>query len=81
MPHIFKTAIGVLVLAVGLVGSVVAGPLEDGLDAFTHHDYETAIRVLRPFAERANAAAQFALGRMYEEGDGVPQNYAAAVIW
>ena len=32
-------------------------------------------------AEQGNADAQFALGMMHTNGEGVPQNYAEAVIW
>ena len=37
-----------------------------------------AVRVLAPAALRGNARAQAQLGFMYENGFGVPQNYAAA---
>ena len=30
---------------------------------------------------RSNADAQFTLGTMYKNGDGVPQDYAEAVRW
>jgi FOG: TPR repeat, SEL1 subfamily len=32
-------------------------------------------------AENGNARAQFALGVMYHEGKGMPQDYAKAVRW
>ena len=32
-------------------------------------------------AEQGNADAQFALGMMHTNGEGVPQNYAEAAIW
>jgi len=32
-------------------------------------------------AERGNAQAQFSLGRMYDNGQGVRQDYAEAVKW
>lgn len=35
----------------------------------------------RAWAEEGDAAAQFALGRMYADGEGVPQNSAEAVRW
>ncbi len=40
--------------------------------------YARAVRELAPAAHRGNARAQAQLGFMYENGFGVPQNYAAA---
>ena len=71
----------VLLLAVFLSGSAIAGPREDGLDAWLHDDYVTALRLLRPFADRGDATAQYFLGVMYSDGQGVPQDYAEAVRW
>jgi TPR repeat protein len=35
----------------------------------------------RPLAERGNAKAQIILGRMYFDGQGVPQDYSVAMSW
>lgn len=60
---------------------VSAGPFEDVLAAAQVGDYATVLRLLRPLADQGNATAQNNLGRMYENGQGVPQDYAAAVSW
>ena len=36
---------------------------------------------MRRAAEQGRADAQFAMGRMYEDGQGVPQYYAEAMGW
>ena len=36
---------------------------------------------LKKAAEKGNAEAQFELGRIYGNGDGVPQDYQAAIGW
>ncbi len=41
----------------------------------------TALREWRPLAEQGNAKAQYNLGVMYDNGQGVPQDYAKAVEW
>jgi hypothetical protein len=55
------------------------------LGAFSHayhrHDYESAVKALRPLAEDGHAEAQFWLGQMYEFGRGVKQDYTAAFKW
>ncbi len=44
-------------------------------------EYATALRGYRPLAERGDAKAQFGLGLMYGNGEGVPQDYAEALQW
>ena len=70
-----------LILVVCAAGPAVAGPLEDGLAATQKGDYATAVRLLHPLAEQGNVHAQSILGVMYETGQGVPQDHAAAVFW
>ncbi len=64
----------------GLTAPAWAG-FDEGLAAYQRGDYATAIRELRPLAKQGNAQAQYALGIMYNKGEGVPQDYAAAVKW
>ena len=61
---------------------VAAQDFEKAEEATQRGDYTTALREWRLLAEQGNAAlAQFILGGMYEEGKGVPQDYAEAVRW
>jgi TPR repeat protein len=55
--------------------------LYDGLKAYEAGDYTTALKEFRPLAELGHAYAQHNLGVMYDEGAGVPENYAEAVKW
>jgi TPR repeat protein len=41
----------------------------------------TAVRLFRPLAGQGNARAQFNLGVMYYNGQGVPQDYAETLKW
>ncbi len=71
-----------VMLAVVVV--LVAAPAwagQAGLAAYERGDYRTALKEYRPLAEQGDAVAQFALGTMYENGRGVPQNDAKAVRW
>ena len=51
------------------------------LGALMVGDYATALKLIRPLADRGVAEAQVHLGAMYMEGLGVPRNYAEAVKW
>ncbi len=58
-----------------------AGPFEDGNAAYQRGDYATALRLWRPLAEQGDAGAQYNLGLMYREGQGVSQDDAEAAKW
>ncbi len=52
-----------------------------GVAAYSRGDYATALQEFKSLAELGNSNAQFMLGRMYRQGQGVPQDYAEAVKW
>ena len=68
-------------LAIGLCGAAVTGPLEDAASAREHKDFGAALRLLRPLADQGDAAAQEALGQMYQNGEGAPLDAAVAAAW
>jgi len=61
--------------------SAKAGPFEDGVAAYRRQDYATAMSLFLPLAKNGNAAAQYNLGVMYGEGQGVPQDDQQALYW
>jgi len=64
-----------------MIGTAVAGPLEDATTARENGDYATALKLLRPLADQGIAGAEFNLGLMYAAGHGVPQDYVSAHMW
>src|SRR5215471_9505352 len=54
---------------------------QEATDAYDRGDYATAWRELLPLAQQGDAYAQVNLGVMYQQGQGLPQNYAEAVKW
>lgn len=58
-----------------------AASFEDGFAAYSRTDYQTALRIWRPLAERGNASAQFYVGQLYATGKGVQQDDGQAVAW
>ena len=54
---------------------------EEGLDVYIAGDYVTAFREFKTLAEQGDAMAQFNLGYMYYQGEGVTQDNKEAVKW
>ena len=54
---------------------------DKGLAAAQKGDFATALRELTPLAKQGNADAQYNLGVMYENGQGISKNYKTAVKW
>ena len=72
-----------LILAVALLSGTVANAQDfnKGLEAYLSEDFQTSLSEMLPLAEHGHAQAQAYLGFMYENGQGVPQDYAEAVKW
>jgi TPR repeat protein len=76
-----RAAVTASLMLLAIAGAVVAGPIEDGEAARDRKDYATALRLFRSLAEQGDPTAQEHLGVMYENGQGLPQDYAEAVLW
>ena len=70
-----------LVLSIICLAAPARADFKAGEDAYHRGDYATAIRELRPLAEQGLAAAQFNLGLLYGNGQGVPKDDAQARQW
>lgn len=71
-------AVSLLLLAAATAGAADFGA---GMHAYQRGDYAGALGEFRPLAEEGDAAAQFALGFLYERGEGVPEDAGQAVYW
>jgi hypothetical protein len=57
------------------------GDWGEGLAAYRRGDYDAALREWRPLAEQGYDRAQYSLGLMYINGQGVHQDYKEAMKW
>jgi TPR repeat protein len=73
--------LGAFAIATVLSATAEAGPLEDGIDAYHEKAYAKAAELWRPLAEAGNAPAQYLLGSLYVEGNGVERDDATAFMW
>jgi len=68
-----------LVLSVCPVHPGICGQLEDGIAAYDHQDYQTALKSFLLLADQGDAKGELYLGLMYEDGHGVPKSHADAM--
>ena len=73
-----SAAVVILVISLSITGLAVAAPFEDATKAYDQGDYENAYRIIKPLADQGHTEAQHKLGILYEESQGVPQDYAEA---
>ena len=64
-----------------LSSPVVAQDFQKGWAASQAGDFATALKEWKPLAEQGHDNAQYNLGVMYHNGQGVPQDDAEAVRW
>ena len=68
-------------IALCLASAAFAGPFEDGQAAYTNGDYQSAVQLWRPLAERGDPRAEYMMGLAFNLGRGVPRDNATAVEW
>jgi len=73
-----SAAIVILIISLFITGLAVAVPFDDATKAYDQGYYENAYRIIKPLADQGPTEAQHKLGILYEESQGVPQDYAEA---
>ena len=83
-PNIFTKILKRLLLAFSLcclVATANAAPFDDAVAAHGRGDYAQAFKLFSPLAEQGDAPAQYNIGFMYYNGQGVTQSYQEALKW
>lgn len=78
---LLRVALTALLMQMAVAGTAVAASSADALLAYDKRDFATAFAIYRDLAERGDATAQYALGRMYARGEGVPKDADQARYW
>lgn len=65
---VYRAMVGVCLL---LSGSIAVADFQQGLAAAQRGDLKAALEEWRPLAEQGDAKAQYNLGVMYDNGEGV----------
>jgi hypothetical protein len=73
--------LNVLVLLLAAAAGFGCSGIQGGVSAYERGDYPAALVEFRPLADQGYRLAQYTLGVMYVQGQGVPRDYHAAVKW
>jgi TPR repeat protein len=71
----------ILAFLMTLSAPVMAQDFQKGFAAAQAGDFATALQEWTPLAEAGDVFAQYNLAIMYDNGEGVPQDYSEAVKW
>ena len=71
----------VLTLSIVSISAPAWADFKAGEKAYQRHDYATALREWQPVAKQGQAAAQYHLGLLYANGQGVQKDDAQARQW
>src|SRR5436189_239101 len=74
-------SLSVVMVFLASFAAPVSADYDVGMSAYKQGNYATALGELRPLAENGSALAQVALGVMYTNGQGVPQDFKEALRW
>lgn len=53
----------------------------DPIQAYNNGQYDVTLKAFQPQAEKGDAVAQYYLGAMYYNGQGVKQDYPTSYMW
>ncbi len=76
-----KKLVALLIVALAFATAPAFADFDKGFDAYEKGDYETAFAEFHLLAEQGDEIAQYNLGLMYKNGEGVPRDYRQALKW
>lgn len=69
----------IFMLALVAMSAGAQASVQTGIDAYGAENFPAALKELKPLAEKGDAKALYMLGIMYENGQGVKQDYEQAL--
>lgn len=77
----FRPVFLTLFLASLLLAVPVLAGFDEGMNAYTSGDFDTAAREFKILAVKGEKESQYLLGLLYEEGQGLPMDDVEAAFW
>ncbi|MCU0841165.1 MAG: sel1 repeat family protein [Thiobacillaceae bacterium] len=81
LPAFYRPLFLVALLILGLSSVPARADFDQAMSAYTSGDFDKAAREFGLLAEQGHRLAQYHLGLLYEEGQGLPRNRALALHW
>jgi TPR repeat protein len=82
MRQSWRAVVVFVILATGFFApAVAADPFDEALNAYTAGDFTTALKAMARLGQAGDIRAQYMMGRMYSEGEGVERDDALAARW
>ena len=81
MKPVAGALLSALVGSLAFIPPAARGDFVDGLKAYEQGEYDLARLEWQRLADDGNPHAQFGLGSLYEQGEGVEQNFSEAAKW
>src|SRR5579871_2170216 len=79
--HVKSILVALWLLLLAIPATMSAADFEAGLKAYESGNYSAALQEWQPLAQNGNRDAQFYLGVMYTDGEGVEKNLTEAMKW
>src|SRR5262249_44968028 len=77
-----RKALQILVISAIAISAWAEAPGgEDALAAYSRGDFKTAMKLLAPMAEDGNTFAEFTIGKMYLNGEGVAKDPKKGAVY
>ena len=81
MRQLRRAAIVVVILAAGSIMPAAADPFDNAFNTYMAGDFGAAIKMMDKLGREGDIRAQYMMGRMFSEGEGVREDDAAAAKW
>jgi uncharacterized protein len=78
---LLRVTLAALLMQMAVAGTALAAGAYEAQIAYDKGDFATALKIYRALAEQGDAVSQYALGRMYARGEGVPKDADKARFW
>lgn len=78
---VFRPIFLTVILASLLLAVPARAGFDEGMNAYTSGDYDTAAREFKILAVKGEKESQYLLGLLYEEGQGLPRDDVEAAFW
>ncbi len=69
------------IVLITMLGAQSPSSFQDGLLAYHRGDHTVAMEIWRPLAERGDSSAQYMVGFLYAQGEGVVSSSRTAAKW